>query len=119
MAASSKMMIGEAEGRFPVRVRVAVPPAGLGRRLDEMADWLDATCGADGWALTPSRLRGVVNDAVAVHFRDASLASAFVARWCRGSEAEVSEGAFRVRGDAPMPRTAMPSHRTPERHHDR
>src|SRR5438094_503894 len=33
MAASSRLMIGEAERRFPVRIRIGVPPQGLGGRL--------------------------------------------------------------------------------------
>jgi hypothetical protein len=113
MAASSKLMIGEAERRFPVRVRIAVPPEGLGVRLDAIKTWLDDNCGADGWAMTPSGLRGVVNDAVAVYFRDAMLAGAFVARWCRGHAVESVEGAFRVRDDAPPARRGAPLHRTP------
>jgi hypothetical protein len=44
-----------------------------------MHDWLDANRGADGWAMTPSGVRGVLNDAVSIYFRDAVLASAFVA----------------------------------------
>jgi hypothetical protein len=40
MAASSGFMIGEAERRFPVRIRIGVPPDGLGYRLDGKA-WLD------------------------------------------------------------------------------
>ena len=91
MAASSKLMIGEAERRFPVRIRVVVPPDGLGTRLDRIKDWLDENCGADGWAITPSGVRGVLNDAIAVHFSDAALAGAFVARWCRGYRAELVE----------------------------
>ncbi|HLY46114.1 MAG TPA: hypothetical protein VKQ73_11085 [Stellaceae bacterium] len=113
MAASSKLMIGEAERRFPVRIRIAVPPQGLGVRLDEMTAWLDDNCGADCWAMAPSGLRGVVNDAVAVYFRDATLAGAFVARWCRGREVEAVQGAFRVRDDAPSARRIAPPHRTP------
>src|SRR5437016_5941998 len=54
MAASSKLMIGEAERRFPVRLRIAVPPLGLGSRLDDLKAWLDDNCGAGGWAITPS-----------------------------------------------------------------
>ena len=61
-------MITEAERRYPVRIRVAVPEGGLGERLSELSAWLDENCGADGWALTPSGLRGVVNDAFAVYF---------------------------------------------------
>ncbi len=39
MAASSKLMIIEAERRFPVRIRVGVPLEGLGGRLDQMRAW--------------------------------------------------------------------------------
>ena len=113
MAASSRLMIGEAERRFPVRIRVAVPPEGLGIRIDAMKAWLDDNCGAEGWAMTPSGLRGVLNDAISVYFRDTTLAAAFVARWCRGHQIEAVEGAFRVREDAPPPRRAAPQHRTP------
>ena len=36
MAASSKLMITEAERRFPVRIRLALPVGGLGKRLRQM-----------------------------------------------------------------------------------
>jgi len=64
----------EAERRFPVCIRIGVPPEGLGGRLDQMRVWLDGNCGADGWALTPSGLRGVLNDALSVYFLDPTLA---------------------------------------------
>jgi hypothetical protein len=38
------------------------PPEGLGSRLDQMNACLEANCGADAWAITPSGIRGVVND---------------------------------------------------------
>src|SRR6202035_3612093 len=63
---SAKFMIFEAERRFPVRIRIGVPPDGLGSRLDQIKSWLDANCGADVWAMTPSRTRGVLNDAVSI-----------------------------------------------------
>jgi hypothetical protein len=110
MAASSKLMISEAEHRFPVRIRLAVPVGGFGKRLHQMQAWLDETCGADGWAMTPSGLRGVVNDAVAVYFRDLTLASGFVARWCAANKVETAEGVFRVREDAPTPRIGTTPH---------
>src|SRR6516162_4087214 len=103
MAASSKLMIVEAERRFPVRIRIGAPPRGLGARLDQMGAWLDENCGADGWALTPSGVRGVLNDAISIYFADAMLASAFVARWCIGSKAETMGGVFQVREDEPAP----------------
>jgi hypothetical protein len=113
MAASSKLMIGEADRRFPVRVRIGVPAQGLGSRLDALKAWLDDNCGAEGWAMTPSGLRGVLNDAVSLYFCDATLAGAFVARWCRGYQAETVEGAFQVRDDMPAARRGAPLHRTP------
>jgi hypothetical protein len=64
-----------AERRFPVRIRIDVPPEGLGARLDQIRGWLDANCGADRWAMAPSSVRGVVNDALAIYFADATLAS--------------------------------------------
>lgn len=113
MAASSRFMITEAERRFPARIRIAVPPEGLGRQLDDMTAWLDANCGADNWAMTPAGLRGVVNDALAIYFVDTALASAFVARWCLGYRVETEGGSFRVRDDAPAARESAPQHRTP------
>src|SRR6516162_10966001 len=57
MAASSGFMIAEAERRFPIRVRIGVPPDGLGPRLDRIKAWLDENAGANGWAMTPSGTR--------------------------------------------------------------
>ena len=103
MAASSNFMIAEAERRFPVRIRIGVPCEGLGSRLDRIKSWLDENCGASGWAMTPSGTRGVLNDALSIYFGDATLASAFVARWCAGSKIETAGGVFRVREDEPQP----------------
>jgi len=106
-------MIVEAERRFPCRIKLGVPIGGFGERLTEMHNWLDENCGADGWAMTPAGLRSVMNDAVSIHFRDATLAGAFVARWCAGSKVETAEGVFRVRTDAPAKRVGTGLHRTP------
>ena len=62
-----------AERRFPVRIRIGVPPGGFGQRYAELTAWLDGNCGADGWAMTPSGMRGVLNDAVSIYFLDATL----------------------------------------------
>jgi hypothetical protein len=113
MAASSTFMIAEAERRFPVRIRIGVPPDGLGYRLDEIKAWLDENCGASGWAMTPSGTRGVLNDALSIYFGDPTLASAFVARWCAGYSLETVGGVFQVREDDPTPRVGATLHRTP------
>ncbi|HEY3790820.1 MAG TPA: hypothetical protein VGM09_03250 [Bradyrhizobium sp.] len=112
MAASSKLMISEAERRFPCRIKLGIPIGGFGERLTEMHAWLDENCGAEGWAMTPAGLRSVINDAVAIYFLDAALAAAFVSRWCGGWNVEISEGAFRVRDDRPARRTAAGAHKT-------
>jgi hypothetical protein len=102
-----------AERRFPVRVRIAVPPQGLGRQLEIMHAWLDETCGSSGWATAPAGLAGIVNDAIAFYFDDAAFAHAFVARFCCGYRVEAIEGAFAMRGDAPPARHVRPAHKTP------
>jgi hypothetical protein len=59
-----------------------------------------------------SSVVGCVNDAVGIYFRDATSAVDFVVCWCAGSEAEVSDGAFRVRDDQPMRPVAAGPDRT-------
>ena len=63
--------------------------------------------------MTPSGMRSVLNDAASIYFADATLASAFVARWCAGSKVEMAGGVFRVRDDDPVPRVGAGLHRTP------
>jgi hypothetical protein len=79
MPGNPREMITVAERRFPVRIRIGVPPKGLGHWHTQITAWLDENSGADGWAMTPSGTRGVLNDALSIYFADATLASAFVA----------------------------------------
>jgi len=114
MPGNPRELITGAERRFPVRIRIAVPPEGLGRQHARMTAWLDENCGAEGWAMTPSGTRGVLNDAVSIYFPDPALAGAFVARWCIGYyKVETAEGVFRVREDDPTPRVGAGLHGTP------
>jgi hypothetical protein len=113
MPGHSREMIIMAERRFPVRILIGVPPGGFGQRHTDDTTWLDHNCGAEGWAMTPSGQRGVLNDAVSIYFLDATLASAFVARWCAGSKIEMDGGVFRLRDDEPAPRIGAGLHRTP------
>jgi hypothetical protein len=113
MAASSGFMVAEAERRFPVRIRIGVPPDGLGSRLDQIKAWLDENAGVNGWVMTPSGIRGVLNDATSIYFADVALAGAFVARWCAGYKVETSGGVYQVREDEPTPRIEATPHRTP------
>jgi hypothetical protein len=113
MPGNPREMVTMAERRFPVRIRIGVPPGGLGQRYAEITAWLDQNCGANGWVVTPSGMRGVLNDAISIYFAEATLASAFVARWCQGSKAETAGGVFQVREDEPAPRVGAGLHRTP------
>jgi hypothetical protein len=107
MAASSRPMITEAERQFPVRV---VPSAGFGERLNRMHAWLDDNCGANGWEITPAG-RSVVNDAVALYFRDPPLAAALAARWCAPVASTAVEGfVLRIRDDEPTQRIPARPH---------
>jgi hypothetical protein len=114
MPGHPREMITMAERRFPVRIRIGVPPGGFGQRYADMTAWLDGNCGSDGWTITPSGERGVLNDAVSIYFLDTTLASAFVARWCAGSIVETKDGVFRIRDDEPAPRIGAGLHRTLE-----
>jgi hypothetical protein len=109
----AQQSIRDAERRFPVRIRIGVPPEGLGGGLDKMIEWLDANCGADGWTSMPSSTRGVVNDALALYFADVTLASAFITRWCAAQRAEVVDGTYQVRDNEPTPRIGAGLHKTP------
>ena len=113
MPGNRREMIAMAERRFPVRIRIAVPSDGLGRSHTQITAWLDENCGSDGWAMTPSGMRGVLNDAISLYFADATLASAFVARWCAATKVETAGGVFQVREAEPAPRVGAGLHRTP------
>ena len=113
MPGNPRELITMAERRFPVRIRIAVPPSGLGQRHPQITAWLDENCGADGWAMTPSGMRGVLNDAVSIYFLDVALAGAFVARWCAGYRVETADGVFHIRENAPASRVGAAPHRTP------
>jgi hypothetical protein len=113
MPVNPREMITMAEQTFLVRIRIAVPTDGLGRRHAQITAWLDENCGSAGWAITPSGTRGVLNDAVSLYFADATLASAFVTRWCVGSKVETAGGVFQVREDEAAPRVGAGMHQTP------
>jgi hypothetical protein len=109
---ASKRAQREAERHYPVRVRIAVPPEGLGRQLEIIHAWLDEICGIEGWATAPAGLAGVINDAIAFYFADTAFAHAFVARFCCGYRVKTIEGAFAVRHGGPPPRRDAPGHKT-------
>ena len=63
--------------------------------------------------MTPSGTRGLLNDAISIYFADATLAGAFVARWCAASRVETEGGVFKMRNDEPKPRLGAAPHRLP------
>ena len=94
-----------------MRIRIGVLPPGLGERIDRIGAWLDANYGADGWAMTPAGLHGVVNDAIAIYLNDATLAGALVVRWCAGYRVASADGGFQIREDSPTPRRLPAFHK--------
>ena len=64
-----------AETLFPVRVRVPVPPRGLGLRLNEMHDWLREHA-PNGGHWVGSQHHGL-SDAALVYFGDIKVAHEF------------------------------------------
>jgi len=114
MPGNPRELITTAERRFPVRIRIAVPPSGLGQRYTQITAWLDGNCGADAWAMTPSGTRGVLNDAISIYFADGRWrACLFVSRWCVGAKVETTGGVFQVREDEPELRVGARLHQTP------
>ena len=114
MSRASLQAQRDAERRYPVRVRIALPPVGLGRQLALMHAWLDETCGDEGWAMVPAGRVGIVNDAIAFYFENAAFAQAFVTRFCCGYWVETIAWAFAVRAEAAVPpRRAALAHKTP------
>ena len=55
----------------------------------------------------------VLNDAIAIYLNDATLAGAFVARWCVGYKVESADGVFQIREDAPTSWSVLAAHKTP------
>jgi hypothetical protein len=104
---ATRQALSDADRRFLVRIRIGVPPHGLGERIDQIGAWLDANCGADGWAMAADGLHGVLNDAIAIYLNDTTLAGAFVTRWCGGYKVESADGAFQIRENAPDPPPAL------------
>jgi hypothetical protein len=77
-----------AEGYFPVRIRVHVPPSGLGKQLDDMHWWLNQTIGREKYWVW-SDCRPGLPDGALFYFTELAHAQAFVARfacgvWVRG-----------------------------------
>ena len=101
-----------AERRYPVRVRIAMPPEGLGRQLEIMHAWLDETCGTEGWSSAPAGTTSIVNDALELYFEDGAFARAFVARFCCAFRAETNSGSLCARNEARSARRSGPAHKT-------
>jgi hypothetical protein len=72
-----------------------------------MTAWLDANCGADARAITPSGIRGVVNDALAIYFLDATMPSRWSANAASIARSTGSRLISSIRQPSPAPRSAV------------
>ncbi len=61
---------------FPIRIKLAVPPDGLGKRLDEIHAWLREKLPRDAYAVHSARAIG--GSAMAVYFTSLADAAAFL-----------------------------------------
>ena len=50
---------------------------------------------------------------MAVYFLEATIASAFVARWCAMQRVEIVDGVYQVQDDERKPRVGAGLHKTP------
>jgi hypothetical protein len=72
-----------AEHRFPIQLRVAVPPRGFGRQLDLISGWLDEHVGRDAYCIHSKAGSGNI-DVAMFYFVDTASAHAFVERFACG-----------------------------------
>jgi hypothetical protein len=100
----------EAERRYPVRVRIAVPPEGPARDHPCLArrDVRRRRVGNSGRRDDGRRQR-----CPRALFEDAAFAGAFVARFCCGYRVETIAGALAVRCDTRPARRGRSAHKTP------
>lgn len=64
------------DNAFPIRIKFAVPPGGLGKRLDEMMAWLRANLPGDLHAVHSARAIG--GSACAIYFISLADAGRFL-----------------------------------------
>ncbi|SHE80095.1 hypothetical protein SAMN05444339_102100 [Loktanella atrilutea] len=65
-----------ADHKFPIRVKVRIPPTGLGTMLVEMDVWLRANLGVDCYGYGPATAAGM--NATAYHFMSIDDAQTFL-----------------------------------------
>lgn len=80
---------------FPIRVKIVVPPYGLSTLLDEMHQWLKASCLPNEYASHPAQTRG--GSATAYYFRDIETARAFLARFPALALADCTDDSTKAR----------------------
>ena len=81
---------------FPVRIKIAVPRLGLGRRLDDIEAWLRAHVGRGGFACHSAVSTGT--DALAIHFLNIEDAARFLAAF---PDLELANGTLSAAYSAP------------------
>ena len=87
-ASPNKKRIDDA---FPVRVKIKVPPTGLGNLVHDTQIWLRDNCGVDGAASLSTS--GVYCDAKAFYFRNVEDAQRFLEAF---PDLELADGVERI-----------------------
>lgn len=76
MVRRSATTAGDADHKFPIRVKIRVPRTGLGTMIVEIDVWLQKTFGPDGFGQGPASAAGI--DATAFHFKTIEDAQTFL-----------------------------------------
>ena len=76
MARRSPTSATETDRRFPIRVKVAIPPTGLGSVIEEAERWLRRELGPGRYGQSPATSIGT--DACAYHFTSLADAQRFL-----------------------------------------
>ncbi len=76
MARRSTSSAGNADRKFPVKIKIHVPRTGLGIMIVEIDVWLNKTFGPNGFGQSPASAMGM--DATAFHFMMIEDAQAFL-----------------------------------------
>ncbi|BBK44106.1 hypothetical protein STVA_41260 [Allostella vacuolata] len=71
MAHRGAITVRHIERRFAIRVRIRIPPGGLGTRLDGLVRWLDRRLGVTGYQIWPDQHHPIEPQSTSIYLDDA------------------------------------------------
>jgi len=113
MPGNPREMVTMAERHFSVRIRISVPSGGLGPRYSEVTAWIDANCGVDGRAISPSGCAACSMTRSRSFSLTRHSPAPLSPDGARGQRQRLPAGCFRCERINPAPRIGVGLHRTP------